>query len=111
MNTLPKGPVGCVPTSNHAHDYRLTKPDGSPLPYGPGPGNDHSEQRAIAKILGASFDLLARAKASEILLVHAFGEPPLLQPPGDRERRPTLYAAWDEIRELRRVIAKAEGRS
>jgi hypothetical protein len=43
-------PISCEYTSNHAHDYRLFKPDGSPLPVNT-PANDHSEQRAMAKYI------------------------------------------------------------
>lgn len=66
---------------------------------------------ANARLIAAAPELYGRAKATEALLVLAFGEPPLLQPPGDRERQPTRYAAWDEIRQLRAAIAKVEGRS
>lgn len=47
---------GCVDTSNHAHDYRLTKSDGSPLPVN-AVANDHSEQRAYAVLIGAAPEL------------------------------------------------------
>jgi hypothetical protein len=52
------GPWTCFDTSNHAHDYRLTKPDGSPLPVN-APYNDHSEQRANARLIAKAPDLLA----------------------------------------------------
>jgi hypothetical protein len=52
------GPWGCVDTSNHAHDYRLTKPNGAPLPLSI-VANDHSEQRANARLIAAAPDLLA----------------------------------------------------
>ena len=51
------GPWGCIDTSNHAHDYRLTKPDGSTLPLHV-EANDHSEQRANARLIAAAPDLL-----------------------------------------------------
>lgn len=51
------GPWGCVDTSNHAHDYRLTKPSGDPLPLHV-EANDHSEQRANAKLIAAAPKLL-----------------------------------------------------
>lgn len=57
MSKHTPGPWGCVDTSNHAHDYRLTKPDGSPLPLHV-EANDHSEQRANAKLIAAAPDLL-----------------------------------------------------
>lgn len=51
------GPWGCVDTSYHAHDYRLTKPDGMPLPLHV-EANDHSVQRANAELIAAAPDLL-----------------------------------------------------
>lgn len=50
------GPWGCVYTSNHAHDYRLTRPNGSLLPLSV-EANDHSEQRANARLIAAAPDL------------------------------------------------------
>lgn len=55
------GPWGCIDTSNHAHDYRLTKPDGSTLPLHV-EANDHSEQRANARLIAAAPDLLEALK-------------------------------------------------
>lgn len=52
------GPWGCKDTSNHSHDYRLSKKDGSTLPVH-APHNDHAEQRANAKLIAAAPDLLA----------------------------------------------------
>lgn len=52
------GPWGCISTSDHAHDYRLTKPDGSRLPVN-APYNDHSEQRANANLIAATLEMLA----------------------------------------------------
>ena len=52
------GPWGCCYTSNHAHDYRLTKPNFDTLPVN-APSNDHSEQRANARLIAAAPDLLA----------------------------------------------------
>jgi hypothetical protein len=51
------GPWGCVDTSNHAHDYRLTKPNGDVLPLG-GERYDNSEQRANARLIAAAPELL-----------------------------------------------------
>ena len=52
------GPWGCCDTSYHAHDYRLTKPNGEPLPLVV-IANDHSEQRANARLIAAAPELLA----------------------------------------------------
>ncbi|MES2155406.1 MAG: hypothetical protein V4510_09760 [bacterium] len=61
------GPWGCVDTSNHAHDYRLTKPDGSHLPVN-APYNDHSEQRANARLIAAAPETAAeRDELAEVL--------------------------------------------
>ena len=56
------GPWGCIDTSYHAHDYRLTRPDGRPLPLVI-VANDHSEQRANARLIAAAPDLLAALTA------------------------------------------------
>lgn len=55
------GPWGCSDTSYHAHDYRLTKPDGSHLPVN-APYNDHSEQRANARLIALAPAMLAALK-------------------------------------------------
>ena len=57
MSEHTPGPWGCVDTSYHAHDYRLTKPNGQPLPLTV-VANDHSEQRANARLIAAAPDLL-----------------------------------------------------
>jgi hypothetical protein len=51
------GPWGCCDTSYHAHDYRLTKPNGEPLPVN-APYNDHSEQRANARLIALAPEML-----------------------------------------------------
>lgn len=51
------GPWLCVDTSNHAHDYRLLRPDGLPMPVN-AEGNDHREQRATARLISAAPELL-----------------------------------------------------
>lgn len=53
MSKHTPGPWGCVDTSNHAHDYRLTQPNGQPLPLNV-VANDHTEQRANAKLIAAA---------------------------------------------------------
>lgn len=55
------GPWRCVDTSYHAHDYRLLRPDGLPLPV-KAEANDHSEQRANARLIAASPELLEALK-------------------------------------------------
>jgi hypothetical protein len=61
MTKITPGPWGCVHTSNHAHDYRLTQPDGWPLAM---PASiDNSEQRANAKAIAALPDLIAALTA------------------------------------------------
>lgn len=74
-------------------------PDESPFPMPADPVRD------------AAPDMLAALKVTVAALLATHGEPPLLQPPGDRERRPSLYAAWAAIESGRAAIAKAEGRA
>lgn len=50
------GPWTCTYTSNHAHDYRLAKPNGQ-MPIN-APYNDRSEQRANARLIAAAPELL-----------------------------------------------------
>lgn len=57
------GPWSCWSTSNHAHDYRLFKPNGAELPY-VAPGNDHSEARANARLIAAAPDMLDILRAA-----------------------------------------------
>lgn len=64
MNTShTPGPWACYSTSNHAHDYRLTKPDGRPIPVNAA-CNDHSEQYATAKLIATAPDLLDLCRRS-----------------------------------------------
>ena len=51
------GPWGRCYTSYHAHDYRLTLPNGGILPV-TAPSNNHSEQRANARLIAAAPELL-----------------------------------------------------
>ena len=104
------GPWGCVDTSNHAHDYRLTSPDGTTLPVN-APANDHGEQRANARLIAAAPSLLAerdslRAALADLLQhstemypgesSHVEG-PMVLVPVGwVREARAALDGAPDE---------------
>jgi hypothetical protein len=57
------GPWSCSYTSNHAHDYRLFKADGMPLPLNV-VANDHSEQRATAQLIASAPDLLELCELS-----------------------------------------------
>lgn len=57
------GPWGCVYTSNHAHDYRLTMPNGQPMPVR-AVANDHSEQRANARLIAAAPELRDALRAA-----------------------------------------------
>jgi hypothetical protein len=67
MTTHTPGPWACTYTSNHAHDYRLTRHNGQPLPIN-AEANDRSEQRANARLIAAAPDLIA---ALVTLLPHA----------------------------------------
>jgi methionine synthase I (cobalamin-dependent) len=67
------GPWGCIDTSNHAHDYRLTKPDGSTLPLHV-EANDHSEQRANARLIAAAPDLLTELHKARAALQESLDE-------------------------------------
>ena len=58
---ITSGPWHCVYTSDHAHDYRLTKPDGLPLAVS-AEANDRSEQRANAKAIAALPELIQAGK-------------------------------------------------
>ena len=61
------GPWACTYTSNHAHDYRITRANGLKLPLVV-IANDHSEQRANARLIGAAPDLLeALQNALEVI--------------------------------------------
>lgn len=72
------GPWDCVPTSYHAHDYRLIKPDKTPLPYR-AEANDHSEARANARLIAAAPDLLAALEVIAADSRWTSGDPTLLQ--------------------------------
>ena len=58
MSKHTPGPWGCTYTSNHAHDYRLTKAGGHRLPVN-AEGNDHSEQRANARLIARAPEMAA----------------------------------------------------
>lgn len=57
MSSHTPGPWACTYTSNYAHDYRLTQPNGQPLPIN-AEANDRSEQRANARLIAAAPELL-----------------------------------------------------
>ena len=63
MNSHTPGPWACTYTSNHAHDYRLTQPNGQPLPV-KAEANDRSEQRANARLIAAAPGLLELCRRS-----------------------------------------------
>ncbi len=93
MSKHTPGPWGCIDTSNHAHDYRLTKPDGSTLPLHV-EANDHSEQRANARLIAAAPDLLKALQKFALKHRHTYG----------------LDGAWDEeITMAEAAITKATG--
>jgi len=84
-----QGPWRCVDTSNHAHDYRLLAANGAPLPLNV-VANDHSEQRANARLIAAAPDLLWMLK--RLTAEGEYGQLPLLT-----------------LQQAREVISKAEG--
>lgn len=98
MSKHTPGPWGCVCTSYHAHDYRITSENGLPLPFN-SPHNDHSEQRANAALIAAAPELLKAVQLAESAMstYAATGAFTPGQPSG-----------W-LLRELRVAIAKAEG--
>lgn len=99
------GPWGCVDVSNHAHDYRLTKVDGSALLVN-APYNDHSEQRANARLIASSPDLLRACKISEKFYkeeLEAIGE-------CDHSVNICRCDIALQLEELQSVIAKAEAK-
>jgi hypothetical protein len=104
MSKHTPGPWACTPTSNHAH-YRLTRPNGSPLPY-QAEANDHSEQRANACLIAAAPDLLAalrRLEAAAFQRENTMGDVSRLL-----DVKAELAAA---AKQAGAAIAKAEGRS
>lgn len=58
MTTHTPGPWACTYTSNYAHDYRLTRPNGQPLPIN-AEANDRGEQRANARLIAAAPEMFA----------------------------------------------------
>jgi len=85
------GPWGCAYTSNYAHDYRITREDKTPLLLTV-IANDHSEQRANARLIAAAPDLLAALQLCERALE-------------ERDAEAEEYAA----KAARAAIAKATG--
>ncbi len=88
------GPWGCCDTSYHAHDYRLTKPNGFPLPLNV-VANDHSEQRANARLIAAAPDMY------EVLDLVAHEELPFSANPIE------VITRWRE--RARAILARIEG--
>lgn len=96
------GPWACHDTSFHAHDYRLSRPDGSFLPV-TAPYNDHSEQRANARLIAAAPDMLATLHLALAALGDATAQ--LQAFDGDMSLVSAVSA------DVSAVIAKAEGRT
>lgn len=71
----------------------------------PGLGADADRFRAM---IVTAPEMLAALKQAERTLVAINGEPPLLRPPADAERRPVLHQAWRDIETIRAAISKAE---
>jgi hypothetical protein len=94
---------GCVPTSNHAHDYRLTKPQGLPLPYS-AEGNDHSEQRANARLIAAAPDLLAAYKAALARAEAAEAEVKRLRDELQVERALSVFHRGEMLKQRERAV-------
>jgi hypothetical protein len=99
MDKHTPGPWGCAYTSNHAHDYRLTHPNGSVLPLNV-EANDHSEQRANARLIAASPDMITALREAEAVLAEAH------ENCGGGED--TIFA--EPLERVRAAIIKAEGR-
>lgn len=94
------GPWGCDWTSHHSHDYRLQQPNGAPLRLVV-EANDHSEQRANARLIAAAPELLAALQA-----VWEFFEPVYVSAMAEDTER----TAQDELMDtVRAAIAKATG--
>jgi len=91
-----QGPWGCTYTSNYAHDYRLTQPNGAPLPLHV-EANDHSVQRANARLIASSPDLL---DALQKLIPHVMHYASIPSSHSD---------AHKDVAAARAVIAKATG--
>lgn len=96
MSQHTPGPWGCIDTSNYAHDYRLTKPNGAPLPLSV-EAYDHSEQRANARLIATAPDLLAA-----LTTLYRIGCTRLADNGGHGEE-------WTAIAAAREAIAKAGG--
>jgi hypothetical protein len=92
MNSHTPSPWACTYTSNHAHDYRLTRPDGQPLPIN-AEANDHSEQRANARLIAAAPDLLEALN----LLIGAAEQHSMSNDPDIKQELTTARAAIASI--------------
>ena len=92
MSSHTPGPWACTYTSNYAHDYRLTQPNGQPLPIN-AEANDRSEQRANARLIAAAPDLLAA-------LIQIIGD-------GAKEDTYGYHAAHNALNNEKRAAAAA----
>jgi hypothetical protein len=78
MNSHTPGPWACTYTSNHAHDYRLTRPNGQPLPVN-AEANDRSEQRANARLIAAAPDILKALEDVLMVFSEEYPDSPTLE--------------------------------
>jgi hypothetical protein len=91
------GPWGCTYTSSHAHDYRITGANGFALPLKI-EANDHSEQRANARLIAAAPELLEALYAALPFIEDA-----------EADKDYKAGAVAKVTKQLREAIAKATG--
>jgi hypothetical protein len=72
------GPWACTYTSNYAHDYRLTQPNGQPLPVN-AEANNRSEQRANARLIAAAPDILKALEDVLMVFSEEYSDSPTLE--------------------------------
>ena len=109
MSKHTPGPWGCTYTSNHAHDYRLTKANGHSLPVNE-EGNDHSEQRANARLIARAPEMAAeieRLTARVKELEEALERIDRIEV-YDEDARETLRAKLGVMRDIARAARKGK---